>query len=165
MSIYPMRVTKEDADHRGGTKAYHLLKIETADGRMLMVNRFGKVGAWGQMQVEQFETVAEGQAAYRKKRDQKFGGEYTVKKTIYSQDAVDLPDLINKVGAYWPNLGKNNVEWLVPGADTKDIREPTSKRIFDEHGREILNPRLVADPVEIPPSVDELKTNPKWGLF
>jgi len=52
MINYPVKITSWSLDHQGGTKQYHFMKIETADGLALGITRWGKTGTFGQIAIE-----------------------------------------------------------------------------------------------------------------
>lgn len=169
--MFPMAVRKVSATHSGPTKKeYHLVLITTPDGRGVVINRWGKARTWGSLTVTTFDKVAEAIRAFNAKLDEKMGGEYRENRIDTGSKIVnDLPELTTLLGNYWPEFGKKNATWLIPGVDTTHIREPKEKKFKDlGNGRMTAvtdPPRLVEEePVVIDPAA-EARKNPNWGLF
>lgn len=168
--MFPMKITKTSARHRGRTKDYHLVLITTSDGRSMVVIRFGKKDQWGQMKVHLFNSIADGESFFSNKRDEKMGGEYTLPITPISVVEVPALDNLQKyLSAYWPKLGATNIEWLVPGADTKGVRDPdgpsTWARQPDGSLADEYKPRLVPDDEVEVDMASQVARDENWGSF
>ena len=167
MSIYPITVRKVTLGHRQGTKEYHLALIETDDGRAVLINRWGKVGQWGQMAIEA-GTADECGRALQQKRNEKEGRGYgydpTKDKTAKS---LDLPSFKKVLGdGYFYKLGAH-MKHLDPDADATGVREPVESEYEDEAGRLVhkgYQPKHTPKIVE--PTPAEINAgNPDWGTW
>ena len=167
-----MSVTKWSgrADSISGGKDYHCVLVETHDNRGLVIFRFGKKDQWGTgFQVEQFSSVLDARKAFDAKQREKKRGGYT--ETIIENTRLGIKDeseLKVALGTgYWNKIGKHNLEWLVPGADTKGVREQKGVEWEqDAEGkwhRKEEKPRLIEEPVET--IEDRAKSDPNFGLF
>lgn len=166
--MFPVTIRKWSATHGGGTKAYHLLSIETADNKALVVRRFGKVGAWGSLQVIPFSDVGLALKDYDDKRDDKMRGGYHVGATSSSKKADSLEEVKKLIGAqYWTQLGPTNLDFIFPGIDTKGVKEP--EELAWEKRPDGSYARKEKDPLKFPEReiTDEERraTMPDWGLF
>src|SRR6185312_14676913 len=74
MSMFKIRTLLRK--HTGGTKEYHLVSIVRKDGRSLVINRWGKTGAWGQMNVSRHGTDYAAQRALQEKQCDKERRDY-----------------------------------------------------------------------------------------
>lgn len=168
---YPISVRKWSADHDGGTKSYHLVLIETADNKALVIKRFGKKSAWGSTQVEKFGDVGLALREFNKTRNSKESRGY---RGARSPNPVDAHDLIAFKGAigtqYWTCLGKENVEFIIPGADTTGVKDPEELKFekrADGSFKKVERPPLAVEekPAPEPTIEDRRRAMPNWGMF
>ncbi len=166
MSTFPIKVTRISAIHVGGTKEYNTVYIQTADDRVMLIKRWGRVKTFGQVKIETFHDVYAGRRAYDGIFSAKFGNEYTRDRRDKSVECKDETELKRELGPqYCASLGANNLTWLVPGADTAGVREPdTDEWVKGEDGRmtRVTHPKLI--PIEEEP-VAPLSNDPVWGSW
>lgn len=159
-------IRKLSMQHRGGTKEYHLLLVANSEnGKGLLVSRWGKTGAWGQMKTEK-GTESDATRAFHAKFDEKSTRGY--RTTADKTDGVHTYEEAAKIigMTYWPQLGAHNLEHVFPGVDTAGVREAkpaTWKETKDGKWERDDKPEH-----SMPSKDDELaeaKSNPNWGLF
>lgn len=134
---YPITVTQQSLNHKGGTKSYHFTLISNAAGKSVLVFRYGKTGQFGQLVVGQYETVQAAENVWAKKEREKSGsaggysptGGRTVKTANSSSELKDAMGLalLNKVGA-------SAVKHIDPSYNTSGMRD-TDPATVDEDGR------------------------------
>lgn len=159
-------IRKVSMRHRSGTKEYHLLLVKnSANGRGILVNRWGKAGAWGQMKTEK-NTEANSANSFTSKVNEKEARGYN----IYAdkiEEAANVEEAKSIIGmTYWPQLGAANLEHVFPGVDTYGVREakPAAwKETQDGKWERDDKPEHSMPSKE--DEVAEAKTNPNWGLF
>ena len=138
MSIYPIKSRSVSLDHRGGTKSYHLVLIEAANGHCVVVNRWGKTGQFGEMKIEQFDSPVKAQKAWDKKEREKTGKGYSQTGSTRERVANELVELPRVVDAMTFNkMGASNVKWLDPAFDTTGMREADDPQYDEETGRKL----------------------------
>ena len=140
-SPYPMKVTSETLEHGGGTKAYHIYSVQTADGPTLVIYRWGKVGAFGEIKTEQHPHAAAARDAMEKKRRSKESNGYREKAFTPEKKVEDVAALRGALGlALFEKIGKTNLNFLDPDIDTSRMRDvdPPS---YDEDGNKLDNAR------------------------
>ncbi len=136
MSAYPVRVESISLDHRGGTKSYHATKVTAQGGNSLVILRFGKTGAFGQVKVDMHDLASRADKAFEKKIDEKMKKGYAVdpKHDPKPQDASDFEELRRLIGrATIGKLGPNHLSHIDPSLDTTGVREAELPR-YDENG-------------------------------
>ena len=171
MSIYPITVKKQSgrADSVSGGKDYHLVLITLADKRALFITRFGKKGTWGSgFQVERYDTKFDAESAYTAKHRAKLCKAYDELIIDTKQVCADWAEFRKALGEqYWNKIGAGNLEWILPGADTKGVREEKTKEwVVNEGGKY----RLKEEPKRLVPEVvetveDRVKETSNWGMF
>jgi len=165
-SMYPVAVEFHTAKHAGGTKEYHMVLIRTNDGRGMVINRWGRLMAAGQMSVEKGDFV-DVRRAFDKKYKDKYEGEYRQGYSSRSKIANSLDELRQTLGFLWAKLGKDNATWLAPGVDVSDVREPDKDEFVEQSDGSFRKkpraPRLVETPE--PSVADRAKDDPLFGLF
>lgn len=175
MSVYPMTIQTESMDHKGGTKSYHFMIISNALGKSVYVNRWGKKGAFGQFQVQTFDTFSAAQTAKNKKRaDRRSSGYHSIEADTHDQvfNADDLRKFLGR--GYGPQFGPDNLLHLDPDYDVTGVRG--AKVDYDENGNKIDSAKRV-DPAILEQArqreAEEKKrqeeavysANPLFGMF
>ncbi|UIN38314.1 WGR domain-containing protein [Methylobacterium oryzae] len=173
MPVYPIALRKKSMLHRQGTKEYHQVLIVNGEGRAVVIQRWGKKNAEGQMRVDAFHHSDAAVAEFESKdRDKKRNGyeHDPARDTIVQCD--DEADFRKKLGIlYLSKLGPDNLEHIAPGADTTGVRTPDPQPEFDRDGKIVrkgYQPRhKFTDFVEpAGPSVaDEVAHNENWGTW
>lgn len=131
-STYPITVESQSFDHHGGTKSYHLVMIQTSDGRCLVVNRWGKKGAWGELEVKQFDTVPAALKRWDSKEREKTKRGYSPTTIRNKKVANDQSELTKAIGISLVNsIAPADVTFLDPTFDTSGMREPPANRTED----------------------------------
>ncbi|SCW95729.1 WGR domain-containing protein [Ancylobacter rudongensis] len=145
MSTYPIAVDSVALEHKGGTKAYYVTRISTNDGRHLLVNRWGKVGVFGEVQVFKFTDRKTVEKEFEKKIRAKRTGGYELKANgsglpnhgAATFVASDAQELVKKLTVpLFDKLGKDAISFLDPAIDTSRMREAEPPQL-DEEGRKI----------------------------
>lgn len=169
--MFPMTVVKQSrrAKSSSGGKEYHLVLISSPSDRSkaLVIKRWGKAGKWGAMDVMtgSYDQV---RREYDEKWREKFNGEYreVVKdetKTVH--DEVELRIALGP--QYVATMGASNLQFLLPGADTKGVRDPDNpefeKRADGTWRKKERPPRIIPDPE--PTLEEQIAANPMWGMF
>ena len=170
MAIYPIRVKKQSgrADSSSGGKDYHLVLVSAANGKCLFITRFGRKGTWGvgfnvarHMSLNadwQFNRIG---IALDNAYD-----EILINTEVPCKDEAELRRALGI--QYWSKIGKDNLEWLIPGVDASGVREETPSFVEAEGGAEYRprQPRLVPEtPKKVESAEDRVKTTPVWGMF
>jgi predicted DNA-binding WGR domain protein len=110
--------------HRQGSKEYHFLAIENVEKDVaLVVLRWGKTGAWGQMQVHVGNRDKIQDLFLKKTREKEKGG-YT--QIANNSTEVSRVEEVKKLATlpYWSKLGADNIKKVMPEADTKGVTDP-----------------------------------------
>lgn len=159
-------INKVSMRHRGGSKEYHLLAVTNHDtGKGVIVNRWGKVGSWGQMKTERKTATRVNNMLFDKIREKEARGYISTSTNNYECKSVE--EARSTLGVqYWAQMGALNLDHVFPGIDTTGVREakPTV-------WKELPSGKFVADdtPLHSMPSAEEelaeKKSNPNWGLF
>lgn len=158
--------------HRGGTKEYHLVLIVTPQQTGILIRRFGKVGAFGEVMVEQFNNALVAEANYCQLLLKKTAERKGYSKTVSNSTECDFDELQKRIGRpLWAKLSPANIRFLNADADVTGVREPDPPR-FDEEGRWLGNPEprkadLTAE-IEAAKAarLEELRQkNPLYGRF
>lgn len=142
MSTYPITVSTVNLKHRGGTKFYTFLLAQTADGKGLLIKRYGKVGTFGQIIEERYDTYKGAEKAFEKTFDEKTSGRkgYEVDGATRELTVSGPGDLLTVFGRMlWPKLSAATVKHLDPSYDTTGRREPDPPR-FGEDGEYLGEP-------------------------
>ncbi len=166
-------ITKLTLEHRSGTKEYHLLLIENSLAqKSVLVNRWGKAGAWGQMKTER-GTAYDMAQSYRTKLNEKEGRGYrVVSSKPFTASSVEEAKTMIGIN-YWAQIGADNLQHVFPGVDTTGVREskpavwketPDGKYERDDKP-EYSMPTEEDRREEERQKVEEQKQNPNWGMF
>lgn len=127
------------AKHKGGTKFYEVTRLfNDYTHSSLVIFRWGKVGAIGEIKVERYTTSVEGDRAFDKKVKEKTNGGYRfeahVQEIVTSQE-----QLIRAIGRMiWPKLGKSNLAFLSSEIDVTGMRED-DVALRDEDGNQVVS--------------------------
>ncbi len=146
--MYRVRVHKLSLEHKGGTKAYHLLRISLSDKSSLVVNRWGKLGSFGETSHETFPTSILADKAFYKKKREKEGRGYGLRHeddewngdvfSVASMDEVlggaTIIDLRRKSPEFYDEMMKEmeRVEAQERGDTVIDEYAEVQKNIWDE---------------------------------
>jgi predicted DNA-binding WGR domain protein len=169
--MFPLKVTKRSFDHRGGTKEYHTLLIAASNGdeRGLLVKRWGKTGAWGQLQFIGGDTTRV-TAEYDKVIREKSGRGYSPTKQT-DRTVNSVAELREAVGpGYWREMGSYLPD-LLPDVDPAEFvgaKSAAEPRWDDEGNPTGAGPRKPKLVDETPPSMtvtEQIAANPLWGSF
>lgn len=135
---YPIKSRALSLDHRGGTKSYHLMLIQANNGKCVVINRWGKTGAFGEMKVKTFDSVPAAEKAFSKKEREKTGKGYSQTGASRETTAADGSELPRSIGlAVFNKMGAAAVKHLDPGFDTSGMREADNPQYDEETGRKI----------------------------
>lgn len=136
-TTYPIEIQKISLDHKGATKSYHLLLAARADGKCLLVKRWGRKGQFGSISEELFNTTGFAERAFEKVLAEKTGRGYSVlQETNSNKTAVNAEILVHHFGRpLWAKLSAAAVKQLDEDIDVTGRREPETPR-FDEYGND-----------------------------
>ncbi|RWB95512.1 MAG: WGR domain-containing protein [Mesorhizobium sp.] len=178
MSSYPIKATHLSLDHRGGTKSYHTVLVETADGLGLLVKRWGKKGVFGSTKTESYATYREAERAFERIFNEKTRGGYeVVGKTVetVANDQSELPKMFGRM--IYSKLDSGALQHIDPTIDVTGRREPDPPE-YDENGdyigrapprvipRETIEAALKREAEERKQKEQEgYAANPLFGLF
>ncbi|MER9176288.1 WGR domain-containing protein [Mesorhizobium sp. M0955] len=178
MSSYPIKASRVSLDHHGGTKSYHIILVETADGLGLLVKRWGKTGQFGDMKSESYATYREAEKAFERVFNEKTRKGYAVTgKTVEAtaNDQHELPGLFGRL--VWAKLDAGAIQHICPLMDVADRRQPDPPA-FDEDGEFLGKPKpRLLSPQELEEArrleAEEKKrqeqagyaSNPLYGMF
>ncbi|AMB48234.1 WGR domain-containing protein [Methylobacterium sp. AMS5] len=123
--VYPIAVRKLTMQHRTHEKDYHQVLICTNEGRSVVINRWGKRGAKGQMEIKRFGTIKEATAALESKnRDKQKGGYVHDRSKDNLVQCNDEAEFKKAVGTlYWFEM-KSDLVFLVPNIPTDGMKDP-----------------------------------------
>lgn len=148
MSVYPITSRTITLNHQGGTKSYHLHLIQAASGNCVVINRWGKTGALGEMKIETFDSPIKAQRAFDRKETEKTRKGYRQDTPARETTAKDSSELVKAVGnVYFNKMGAAAVQHLDPGFDTTGMRQLDGPN-WDEDGNKLDSARKV-DPATI----------------
>lgn len=133
--VYPIAVRSMSMDHQSGTKQYHLMLIQNAGGKCVVINRWGKTGAFGEIKADCYGTVQQAEREFEKKERAKTRNGYSPTGPSKSVEAPNAGELSRTIGiAAFNKMGANAVSHLDPGYDTSKMRDADPNRL-DENGR------------------------------
>jgi predicted DNA-binding WGR domain protein len=135
---YPIKTRSISLDHRGGTKSYHLMIIEAANGNAVFISRWGKTGQFGEMKVEEYDSPAKAMKAWEKKEREKTRNGYGQAGPA-REGRADTSDEFPKAVSLsiFNKMGASAVKHLDPGFDTAGMREADPAQYDEETGRKI----------------------------
>lgn len=175
MSSY--NVTRRTLRHRQGSKEYHFLAIDNVNsGESLLVLRWGKTNAWGQMQVHVGTKAAMLHLLNTKTREKEKGGYNQINNNTSAADDVTAVKKLATV-AYWSKLGADNIKKVMPEADTTGVVDPTEVE-FEEDAKGNFKAKHTVRPHPDFHETEEAKAareeaeaktkqaaDPLWGMF
>ncbi|MGV1754804.1 WGR domain-containing protein [Agrobacterium sp. CG674] len=143
---YPIKVYSQSYDHANGTKSYHLMMIEASNGHCVFINRWGKKGTFGEMQVQTFATPKAAWKAYEKKETAKTRSGYAPLGSQRTNEATDAKTLGAAIGMVVLNkMGASNIKHLDPDYNTAGMREVDPPRTDEETGKLVGDTSRKAD--------------------
>lgn len=172
MSVYPITISKTTMGYTYGRsdKQYHVLVLHNADGRAVLINRWGKRGSWGKLDVQQYNSDDEAYKTAQKLTGYKISSRgYTIEaeNTVECNDARKLIDALGP--QYYYNIGCEALKWLDPDISVSGVKPPESLSpvfVQDKNGRWVPEPRPPRMPAELVPTPEPIvEKNPMWGLF
>ena len=142
---YPVRIERVSLKHKGGTKAFHLYVISNIQGKSLFVTRWGRIGAFGSIKVEEFDTRKEAEKAFGKKLNEKTSRGYR-NDNNGGEIANAQDEFSTKVGMILFNkLGAKAVNHIDPDYDTTGMREVDPPQYDEETGARLDAQRRFSD--------------------
>lgn len=133
--VYPINVRSISLDHQGGTKSYHLYLIQNADGKAVVINRWGKTGQLGELKAETYDNVPNAERAFEKKESEKSRKGYRHVGVPKNASAANPGELARQIGIpIFNKMGAKAVNHLDPGYDTSKMRDAEPNRL-NEDGR------------------------------
>lgn len=166
MGTYPIQIIKKSLDHQGGTKSYHTVQVITADGRQLLVKRWGKKGSFGSIDVMIGNTNIGAETAKIIRDKQKRGYDEVDHKDFRANDLDDFKRLMTP--RLYTSLGAANLAYLIPDADTTGIKD--AENVEWEKNPDGTMRIKQKPPLPLPPPPEEtieekIARNPMWGAF
>lgn len=150
-------------------KDYHLTLV-ASENKALLIRRYGKMGAFGQMQVEAYHDVKAARAdfdtlgtakerkGYRNLHDDQLLGPFT-----------DMKEILPAIGlTVWPKIGQDNADFIFGvGASQyqfKDADNPEFEQTKSGKWRRKEKPlNVIPDPE--PTLQERIQSNSNWGMF
>lgn len=175
MSVYPMEIAKVSLGHKGGTKDYFLTLIVNATGQAVVIRRWGKKGATGQVTVKKFDNGGLAETDFQKELTKRQSGSkgYQIEdsKTLTVESQSQLPLMVGRT--VFPQMGGSNVKHIDPGYDVTGMREPESNRDDDDNFVGNTPRHVSVDPAVVEKleqekrerELDSMRSNPKFGRF
>lgn len=177
---YPMLIEKVWLDHRGGTKSYQIMRVTAADGKSLLIWRWGKTGKEGQVQVFTLDDEQSACDAFKNKVKDRERSGYSERTNgtapaFISTTAQDGSQLRLAIGvSTFYKLGTEAILHVDPDAKTDGVREPDLEPEWepdpDNPGKfrntNVRPPRVIAEPKPVEPTQEErVAADPLWGLY
>lgn len=136
---YPIKVHQQSLDHHNGTKSYHLVVIEAADGKSLFINRWGKKGQFGQFQVRHHPDAKSAWKNFEKWEVERAKKGYSPAAAARIEEARTPAELSKAVGiGLFNKMGAEAVNHIDPGYDTTGMQRTAALVEYDEEtGRKI----------------------------
>ncbi len=169
--MFPITIDKLSLRHRGGTKDYHLVQILNANGRGLLIKRWGKAGQWGQVQIEAYSSAYDLDKAFTKMRSTKESRGYTMEVGHWSGEAADNAEFLKALGPQYAAipgaqfdhvLGDDDEINQILGDDAPDtadmVKVGLEREAKKRAEREAAKTKAAQEEAE-------LKSNPQWGIF
>ena len=173
-NAFPMTIKSLSMDHKGGTKSYHLLLISSDQtGASVLINRFGKTGAFGQTQEFSFEARDHAEREFFKKYEEKSKNGYRETISAKSDDVTAITEtaLINLIGPQmWAKIKTRVANTLYGDATAIPVSDraiANAKRLADqaELNRQIAE-KIAADKAEkLRLERASYETNAAFGRF
>ena len=146
------KIRSIDLDHEGGTKQYHLIEIIRSDGKAsLGISRWGKTGAWGEMQFVDGKSH-EVTSFIRDKLRAKQARKYKIVRDK-SWDVKSEGDFKTVLGDYYYKLG-SHLTGLLLGVHWDDT-----------HPIDLDDEVISEPPAPESPKESASSKNPNWGMF
>lgn len=175
MSFNPLKVTQWSLDHSGGTKSYHIYVIlDEVTKRAMTVFRYGKTGAFGQLQFTHFDTLGKAERFADKKDSEKSGGGYrqtgiskvdscATELALRTKIGLELQLRLN--GAELSKLA--GVSYTAPDKPEREedpiLRDRRAKQARDQEARNMLAAAQAAEEAE--KNAQNAIEIPNWGRF
>jgi predicted DNA-binding WGR domain protein len=167
-AAFPITVVKQTLEHRTHEKDYHQVLIRRPDGRSLLVQRWGRRGSFGQMQVLALPDALSSDLAYREKLREKESRGYEPQPVRLFTVATEN-ELKKMLATVWLKLGADNIKHLLPDASTDAVRDPPPVAEWgtDKDGKPVLlNPVKPKAVKETEPTIaDRVAVDPEWGAW
>jgi predicted DNA-binding WGR domain protein len=175
--MFPITIDKLSLRHRSGTKEYHLVLVSNAKGHGLLIKRWGKAGAWGQLQMALYKSATATQAAFDKMRATKESRGYSIEVGHQHTESTDLAGFQKNLGAqYMPEIathmayitgdGETDEDYvLLTGLEDDDLPKTADMvKVAQEREAKKRAEREEAKRQKEKEEAD-LKANPLWGMF
>jgi predicted DNA-binding WGR domain protein len=157
------------------TKSYYLTLVTTSTGRTVLIRRWGKKGAFGELKAETYERPIQGEKAWDKLEREKTGKGYRQEGPMRVEEVKSAAELKSKMGLpVFAKMGKEAVSWLDPDLDTSGMRDAEPPRIGedgrltgeDKPRKVDLSAELAAQKAADAKAAEEtLRKNPNFGRF
>lgn len=161
--IYPITIKRQSgrADSVSGGKDYHLVLITLADGRAMLITRFGKKDTWGTgFNVSTFDRISPALIAYDSKYRAKIGRNYDDILIDTQVSCADSHEFRKALGEqYWAKIGKEKLEWISPNLDTTGVRRSSRDMERDDSAFPPV------EPAKVETAEERAKQTPVFGMF
>lgn len=139
MSPYPIEIQRVNYAHQGGTKAYFLTLLQTSEGNSVLIKRWGRVGAFGDVKFETYLSHSEGERAFKSAQNTRGTKGYRV-ESIDTLTAASLDETTKIIGRpTWAKMDPATLTHIDASLSTKGVREADQPR-FTEDG-EFIDPQ------------------------
>lgn len=165
-----VKVTSAYGEHKGGTKDYTIIKLQSPVGGSLLVRRWGKIGAPdGQSKID----LVQGKMTFDDALDERRSGGYDMR--IIQTGEVQLHEL-NRVLSpkQLKAMELRHIRWMfsdaelddVPGASGNMANERHEMRMQMERAAEEAKKALAdEEAARVEQELAGLKSNPLFGMF
>lgn len=167
MGHFPITIERESFQHRQGSKAYHAFVASNVDGKSVVIYRYGKINAFGQLQIKKFDTLASALSEMNGKIRSKTGGRGYESAKGREHFTATTPDQFRSIVGpqLFAKFGADNLLHLSPDFDTSKVSDPPPA-IYDEDGRSVPVETDKYHVPDVPVSIEERRAkNPNFGIF
>ena len=141
MTTPTFEIVRTRLKHTGGTKFYEIMAVASSEGGAILSLRYGKIGSFGQMQVEYYSTRGDATSAFVKKQveKEKRGYELVAASDQFSKSNISIEELPIVLGPSYYKMGADNIHKLHPNLSIKGVTDPTCVE-FSKNGDRIEKP-------------------------
>lgn len=190
MSKYPMQAVKlvfrADSTGRRGkgfTKDYTFYAVVNKDGDGILIRKWGRTGAEGQIKVTKHADEEHLQHTLMQEQKQRGARDYYLDQSKETDNILSATELKMFLGRMvWPRTGADNLKHLDPDFDTTGIKDPREKVAVKHPDGSVTYeylPKLDTKALKKREEVAEqlarekrrednqhmMETNPTWGMF
>ncbi|QIG69105.1 WGR domain-containing protein [Rhizobium phage RHph_N1_15] len=138
------------SDGNRSNKFYNATLLAAPNGMAIIIRRWGKAGAAGEMKIERFAILKKAEAEFEKLVASKTGKGYEVKSNDIKQIADESSLRVTLGPAVWPRIPGPDLQHILPNTDVTGRPKELNAPRFSEEGRYLGEPKpRVFSPAEI----------------